>query len=97
MMHWERQREGLTDAVRSGEFINMTGMERTESRGRNGPKENRRLKGWGAEQLCFLLTAQFLKGRDHKKLWMCSLVKISKKAQPVWLTGKRIIQRPMVS
>lgn len=97
MMHWEKQREGLTDAVLPREFINMTGMGRTESRRRNGLKENGRLRGWGAERLCFLLMAQFLKGRDHKVLWMCSLVKILRKAQPVWLTGKRIIQGPMMS
>lgn len=77
MLNWERQREGLTDAVLLGEFINMTSMGITEFRRRNGLKENRRLQGWGAEWLCFLLTAQFLKGRDHKKLWMCSLRKSS--------------------
>lgn len=48
MWHWEGQRERLADAVLPGELIIMAGMGRTESRERNGPKENRQTQREGS-------------------------------------------------
>lgn len=45
---WEGQRERLADAVLPGELIIMAGMGRTESRDRNGPKENRQTQRRGS-------------------------------------------------
>lgn len=53
-------------------------------------------RGWGAEAAVFLLPAQLLKKKDHRKPQV-SPVKVSRKTLPVWLRGKRTIQRLIVS
>ena len=80
--------ERTTDAVLPAELTHLLGMRRSESRRRNEVKENGQTRRVGEGAAMLPPAHRLLKTGDHRMLPMALPVRISRKAQPVWLRGK---------